>query len=135
MSGELMTAETVFDPVQDTLEHLIDEIRSGKLQLPDFQRGWVWDDSHIRSVIASISRSFPIGAVMTLRTGGEIRFKPRQFEGTVFLGEPPKPDRLILDGQQRLTSMYQALALGKPVATRDDKGKEVELWYYASIEK
>ena len=39
-------------------------------QIPDFQRGWVWDDVHIRSLLASVSLSYPIGAVMLLNTAG-----------------------------------------------------------------
>jgi len=80
-----------------------------------------------------VSRSFPIGAVMTLRTGGEVRFKPRLIEGVQSAEEPRQPDRLILDGQQRLTSLYQALTLNRPITTRDDKGRPVERWYYVSI--
>jgi hypothetical protein len=129
-----VTAETTFDAIQDTLGNLLAEISDGKIQLPDFQRGWVWDDHHIRSLVTSVSRSFPIGAVMTLRTGGEVRFKPRPVEGVRFVGEPPQPDRFILDGQQRLTSLYQALTLDRPISTRDDKGRQVERWYFVSID-
>lgn len=128
-----MTAETTFDAIQDTLGNLLKEIRAGRMQLPDFQRGWVWDDHHIQSLITSVSRSFPIGAVMTLKTGGEVRFKPRVVEGVKSIGEPPQPDRLILDGQQRLTSLYQSLTLDRPITTRDDKGRAVERWYYVDI--
>jgi hypothetical protein len=130
-----VSAETTFDATQDTLESLLREIGQGKIQLPDFQRGWVWDDEHIRSVITSVSRSFPIGAVMTLVTGGEVRFKPRPVEGIEFAGAPPEPERLVLDGQQRLTSLYQALHLRRPIRTRDDRQREVERWYYVDIVK
>ena len=81
----------------------------GNVQLPDFQRGWVWDDDHIPSLLASVSLSFPIGAVMMLQTGNpDVRFKPRLVEGLT-LASPPEPERLILDGQQRLTSLFLAL--------------------------
>jgi hypothetical protein len=130
-----MTAETTFDAIQDTLGNLLKEIRTGKIQLPDFQRGWVWDDHHIRSLVTSVSRSFPIGAVMTLRTGGEVRFKARLVEGVPTVAESLQSDRLILDGQQRLTSLYQALMLACPIKTRDDKGRFVERWYYVDIVK
>ena len=43
---QIMVAETTFDATQDTLENLLREIGQGKIQLPDFQRGWVWDDVH-----------------------------------------------------------------------------------------
>jgi hypothetical protein len=130
-----VTAETTFDAIQDTLGNLLKEIRAGRMQLPDFQRGWVWDDHHIKSLVTSVSRSFPIGAVMTLRTGGDVRFKPRLVEGVHWLGEPPQPDRLILDGQQRLTSLFQSLTLARAITTRDDKGRPVDRWYYVDMDK
>ena len=131
-----MAAETTFDATQDTLENLLREIGKGKIQLPDFQRGWVWDDDeHIRSVVTSVSRSFPIGAVMTLQTGGDVKFQPRLIEGIEFEGSTAAPERLILDGQQRLTSLYQGLMLPRAIVTRDEKNKEIERWYYVDIPK
>jgi uncharacterized protein with ParB-like and HNH nuclease domain len=49
--------------------------------LPDFQRNWVWDEERIKSLITSISRAFPVGALMTLDTVGQVDFKPRTVEG------------------------------------------------------
>ena len=49
-----------------SLKSLLDDAGNGKIQLPDFQRGWVWDDDRIRGLLASISRGFPVGAIMTL---------------------------------------------------------------------
>lgn len=46
-----------------------------------------------------------------------------------------EPDELILDGQQRLTSLYNALYSKKPVHTKTDKGKEIDRYYYLDIEK
>ena len=40
-------------------------IHTGKTQLPDFQRGWVWDDGRIKALIASITNGYPIGAAMS----------------------------------------------------------------------
>src|SRR5262245_12920991 len=97
------------------LKELLDDVRRGKVQLPDFQRGWVWDDEQVRSLRASISLSYPIGAVMLLETGGEgVNFKPRLVE-CVAMPDPPDPDFLILDGQQRITSLFAALMSGEPV--------------------
>lgn len=56
------------------------DITAGKIQLPDFQRGWVWDDDHVQSLLVSIARSFPVGAVMLMETGGEVRFDEVRFE-------------------------------------------------------
>jgi hypothetical protein len=124
---------TTFDSTKTELGKLLDEIVEGKIQLPDFQRGWVWDDEHIRSLLVSIARSFPIGAVMLLETGGEARFQVRPVEG-VALPKPRDPERLILDGQQRLTSLTQVLKLTEPVTTRDEKKKEIKRHYYFDIE-
>ena len=63
------------------LNKLLDDCQRGVLQLPDFQRSWVWDEDRIKSLIASISRAFPVGALMSLDTGGPVNFKPRPVEG------------------------------------------------------
>ena len=128
-----MTVTTsTFRTAEPALSELLDSIHGGKVQLPDFQRGWVWDDNHIRSLIASISRSFPIGSVMLLENGGDgVRFKPRTVEGAPATGVAP--EQLILDGQQRMTSLYLALRSGKPVATRTEKGKDIDRYYYMNI--
>ena len=60
-----------FDSTKTPLQELLARADTGKLQLPDFQRTWVWDDDRIRGLLASVSLSFPIGAVMLLETGGE----------------------------------------------------------------
>jgi hypothetical protein len=130
-----MHSITMFDSTKESLQDLLRGIREGKTQLPGFQRGWVWDDDHIRSLLASVSMSYPIGAVMMLQTGNpDVRFKPRPVEG-VALAQPREPERLILDGQQRLTSLFQALAMGQPVLTRDARDKPIKRWYYLDIRK
>ena len=57
---------TTFKTNPYALEDLLRECHIGELQLPDFQRSWVWDEERIKSLIASVSRGFPIGALMTL---------------------------------------------------------------------
>nr|WP_213086785.1 DUF262 domain-containing protein [Pseudomonas aeruginosa] len=114
---------------------MIRDITAGKVQLPDFQRGWVWDDSHVRSLLVSVARSFPVGAVMLLDTGGEVRFQVRPIENVDFPKGIPGPEKLILDGQQRLTSLTQVLALNKPVKTFDEKSKRIDRYYYIDINK
>ena len=49
-----------------SLSELLKECHQGIIQLPDFQRSWVWDEDRIKSLIASISRAFPVGALMSL---------------------------------------------------------------------
>lgn len=127
---------STFDSTKTQLSKLLDEIATGIIQLPDFQRGWVWDDEHIRSLLVSIARSFPIGAVMLLETGGETNFQKRLVEGVELPGNTAAlAEQLILDGQQRLTSLTQVLKLHKPVVTRDEKKRELRLHYYFDIEK
>jgi len=124
-----------FDSGKAALEDLLRQAQIGKLQLPDFQRGWVWDDYGIRSLIASISQSFPVGALMQLKTGGEVSFKPRPIQGrdeTVPLYEP---EFLLLDGQQRITSLYQACFQNQVIETTNAQRRRIKRWYYVDMTK
>jgi hypothetical protein len=130
-----MNSITTFASTKEYLSKILDDIHHGTTQLPDFQRGWIWDDERIQSLLASISQSFPIGAVMMLETGNvDVKFKPRLIEG-VKLDAAPEPDLLILDGQQRLTALYQALIGQSAVDTRDIRGKAMKRWYYIDMVK
>ncbi len=115
-----------------SLKSLLEDAGSGKIQLPDFQRGWVWDDDRIRGLLASISRGFPVGAVMTLEAGGEIRLKSRMIEGAAE-SSANGADAFLLDGQQRLTSLYQSLLHKGPVDTHDNRGRRIKRWYYVDM--
>lgn len=127
---------TNFDSTKTQLNTILNEINDGKIQLPDFQRGWVWDDDRIKSLIASISQSFPIGAIMQLETGGTgIQFKPRPIEGASKDLLNVEPELLLLDGQQRLTSLFQSLKCTEPVLTKDSKGKKLKKYYFIDIQK
>ena len=117
------------------LTDLMKAVDSGAAQLPDFQRGWVWDDGRIKALILSVIHNFPVGAAMFLEYGNEsIHFKHKPIEGSV-ANPATEPDELILDGQQRLTSLYNALYSKNPVHTKTDKGKEIDRFYYLDIEK
>lgn len=117
------------------LVDLIKAVECGAAQLPDFQRGWVWDDGRIRALILSVIRNYPVGAAMFLEYGNEsIHFKYKPIEGSP-ANETIEPDELILDGQQRLTSLYNALFSKNPVHTKTDTGKEIDRYYYLNIEK
>lgn len=116
------------------LKDVLVEVSSGVLQLPDFQRDWKWDDDRIRAIIATVTLDYPLGVVMTLQTGGATRFRSRTLTGARPEGDP-KPELLLLDGQQRLTSLFQALCLDVPVETSDARGKPIQRWYYIDIAK
>lgn len=117
------------------LSRLLDECHRGIIQLPDFQRSWVWDEDRIKSLIASISRAFPVGALMSLDTGGPVNFKPRPVEGAPLEARQTAPQSLLLDGQQRMTSLYQVTLRGKVVETVTPKKKRVKRWFYIDIRK
>lgn len=117
------------------LYKLLDDCHRGNIQLPDFQRSWVWDEDRIKSLIASVSRAFPVGALMTLDTGGEVNFKPRPVEGAPAEAKSNRPQSLLLDGQQRMTSLYQVTLRGKVVETVTPKKKKVKRWFYIDINK
>ena len=64
------------------LSDLLSSIHKGETQLPDFQRKWTWDDNRIRSLLASLSQGYPMGALMQLEYGSsEVKFKYRTIEG------------------------------------------------------
>lgn len=124
---------TSFTPEKRALGDMLRAVAQGRVQLPDFQRGWVWNDDHIRSLLASVSLSYPIGAVMLLETGNpDVRFKLRPLEG-VPQPPPQSPDHLLLDGQQRMTSLFQAMSSGNAVETRDARDKDIKRWYYVDM--
>ena len=113
------------------LKKLLTNIHNGQLQLPDFQRDYVWTDNDVKSLIASVAKGYPVGALLTLQTGGEVDFKPRALEGVP--DAQTKPDELLLDGQQRMTSLYQAAFSDAAVRTRTPRGTEVDRFYYFDI--
>ena len=125
----------MFDSTKRSLRELLQELKKGTIQLPEFQRGWVWKNEQIKELIASVIRQYPIGAVMLLEAGGEVRFQTRPVEGLRFSGAVPPPDLLILDGQQRLTSMFQATLMGSAARTENERKQKVERWYYLDMKR
>lgn len=128
-----MSIQETFESTKTPLADILKTIAEGKTQLPDFQRGWVWDDDRITGLLASISVSYPIGAIMLLETGNDdVRFKPRPIKGSKGNGYP---EYFILDGQQRLTTLFQTLYTDSVVETIDIKKKQIKRWYYFDIRK
>ena len=128
-------AASTFQTNPFDLYKLLDDCHRGIIQLPDFQRSWVWDEDRIKSLIASVSRAFPVGALMSLDTGGPVNFKPRPVEGAPAETKQVVPQSLLLDGQQRMTSLYQVTLRGKVVETVTPKNKKVKRWFYLDIRK
>lgn len=89
-------------------EDLLNLIYIRDMALPDFQRDFVWQPKQTQELIVSLSKSFPAGSLLRIEVNDHLMFKPRAFAGAPELNGH-KPKYLILDGQQRLTSLYQAL--------------------------
>ncbi len=125
------------------LRDLLAEARAGRLQLPDFQRSYVWGDEDVRMLIASILRGFPVGALLTLRSGGPVSFRPRLLEGVEAArqaagdGPAQAAEELLLDGQQRITSLFGAMASPLSMKVRKPKSerKTLQRFYYLDIDK
>lgn len=129
-------AKTTFDTNPVLLQTLLKNCEDGKLQLPDFQRSWVWEEERIMSLIASVSRGFPMGALMSLKSKIEsgVVFAYRPIEGAP-VPEQTKPEQLLLDGQQRMTSLYQSCMRRQVVSTITAKKRLVKRWFYIDIQK
>jgi hypothetical protein len=84
---------------------LLDRIHTGDMVLPDFQRDFVWEPSATQALIVSIANSYPAGSILRVRDTQRV-FANRAFEGAP--AADPFYSFLVLDGQQRLTSLYQA---------------------------
>lgn len=118
-----------------TLEELLRACGKGSIQLPDFQRSWVWDEERIKSLIASISQAFPVGALMTLemKAGAAASFARRPVQGAEPEALTREPDQLLLDGQQRMTSLYQTCMRAEVVQTITPRQKLVKRWFYLDM--
>jgi len=119
-----------------SLEELLRQCGNGKIQLPDFQRSWVWDEERIKGLVASISQAFPVGALMTLemKPGAADTFARRPIQGVDASGNVA-PEQLLLDGQQRMTSLYQTCLRRAVVKTVTPRLKLVSRWFYLDLRK
>ena len=120
------------DAKKINLGDMMRKIKSGELQLPDFQRSWIWNDEQIKSLLESVIRGFPINSIMLLECDADnVKFSYRPIK--LLDAADTQPRHLILDGQQRLTSLYGALYSDEPV--KIDKGKNIERHYYVNMAK
>lgn len=123
----------MFKSDDELLSTLLDKVENHDIQLPDFQRGWVWEDNRIKALLASLTLKYPVGAIMLLESGGDFRFKCKNIEGSG--DEYKNPESMILDGQQRMTSTFQAMRSKNAVSTWSDQKKAIKRFYYLDIEK
>lgn len=86
---------------------LLDEIDLGRIALPEFQRGYVWNRNQVKGLMQSLYRDYPIGSLLVWVTGSADAATRGDQELT------PGTVELLLDGQQRVTSLY-GIIRGKP---------------------
>lgn len=116
------------------LSDLFARVDRGELQLPDFQRSFRWDVDRIRSLLVTVLRGYPIGAFMALDTRNEpMLFRPRPLTGAPHTGAAP--GLLLLDGQQRLTTLYHSLQGNGLVETTDFRNKRIQRRFFVDVVK
>lgn len=100
----------MLDPHQATprpMQKLVQEALDGKLALPEFQRDFAWKPPAVRLLLSSVALGWPIGSFM-IWSKGEFQLQSKAFDGVKGVKVAKDADYL-LDGQQRLTALIQAL--------------------------
>ncbi len=107
-----------------TVEELVAMIERGELRLPEMQRRYVWRATRVRDLLDSLYRGYPSGAILLWETDEDV---PLQDMAVQQKQNPYQRTRLLLDGQQRLTSL-SAVIRGEPVQVRGRK-RPIELLF------
>lgn len=114
--------KTCFKRVDYDLSNLLHYLDIGDIGLPDIQRPFVWSNAKVRDLFDSMYRGFPVGYFLF--------WENAQTNGVKQIGVGHKahsaPSRLIVDGQQRLTSLY-AVFRGKRVLDEDYRERKIEI--------
>ncbi|MBN9644632.1 DUF262 domain-containing protein [Corynebacterium mendelii] len=119
-------------PSYDLID-LFSRIDRGDLQVPDFQRDYLWDVDRIRALLITCLRGYPMGSFMALDVRNtEPRFRPRAVAGAPDTGVAP--GLLLLDGQQRLTTLYHSLHGDGMVDTVDFRSKKIKRKFYVNVD-
>ena len=121
-------APTLYRSTGYALSHLIEEIKHGSLALPDIQRPFVWKSSKARDLFDSMYRGYPVGTLMFWETGAEVG--TRQIGGRE---SDRVPRLLIVDGQQRITSLFAVLT-GAKVLSKTFEERTINLAFKPSDE-
>lgn len=102
------------------LPTLMNALREGTLRLPDFQRRFKWNPTQRLTLFDSIARGFPIGTILVWRTSRPDLIRTRDEIGPVPTKARTRTTELILDGQQRLTTLFTALGPDVPTLAPED---------------
>lgn len=113
-------AKTLFESTSPQLSHLLGQIELGKLALPELQRPFVWSKSAVRDLLDSMYRGFPVGYLMLWSTS-DVDHRAIGTEGKQY-----EPTEFIIDGQQRLTSLF-AVMTGSEVIFKDFTQGRIEI--------
>lgn len=99
-------AKMLFTPVPRILKDIIMEVENGKLGLPELQRGYVWKATKVRDLLDSMMKGYPIGYLMIWDSSDSMdKVKHIGVDSKPF----SSPKSLIIDGQQRMTSLYAVM--------------------------
>ena len=97
----------LFDNIPSKIGDLLNDVKNGKVGLPDLQRPFVWKDNKARDLLDSMLKGYPIGYIMLWQS-------PDDYETVNHIGANDKtykqPDYLVIDGQQRLTALLAAIS-------------------------
>src|SRR5262245_26438413 len=107
-----------------SVEELVGMIKRGELRLPEMQRRYVWRSPRVRDLLDSLYRGYPSGAILLWETDEAV---PLQEFAVAQQRNPYQSTRLLLDGQQRLTSL-SAVIRGEPVSVRGRR-RPIELLF------
>jgi len=107
-----------------TVEELVSKIERGELRLPEMQRRYVWRSTRVRDLLDSLYRGYPSGAILIWETDEPV---PEQAFAVGQQANPYAKTQLLLDGQQRLTSL-SAVIRGEPVKV-NGRSRPIELLF------
>lgn len=102
---------------ESRVESLVEKIEGGELRLPEMQRRYVWRSTRVRDLLDSLYRGYPSGAILVWETDEAVPLQEFAIEQQA---NPYQTKQLLLDGQQRLTSLASVIR-GKPVSVRGRK--------------
>lgn len=116
----------LFTNIPSKVKNLVDDVRIGKIGLPDLQRPFVWKDNKVRDLFDSMLRGYPIGYVMLWESPADYEKKKSSIGGNKKIYEEPK--ELVIDGQQRLTALVAAM-YGIRVRDKSYNEREIKISY------
>lgn len=119
-------ATTLFKDTTYSVFGLIEDIKQGEVALPDIQRPFVWGASKVRDLLDSMYKGFPVGYLLFWETGAELGARQIGIEAKTKV-----PRLLIVDGQQRLTSLY-AVITGAKVLKDDYSASRIRIAFRPS---